>query len=101
MALDPVLKQRAGDNMSIYITIVNAKEYFQQTPEAPVKWEDVGIRALDELTLELTLATPSTQMNVMQQFTGYGTVPTDPDLFTSLMANGATAYGTDHTKTLY
>lgn len=101
MALDPTLKQRAGDNMSIYITIVNAKEYFQQTPEAPVKWEDVGIKAVDELTLELTLATPSTQMNVMQQFTGYGTVPTDPDLFTSLMSDGSTAYGTDHTKTLY
>ena len=101
MALDPVLKQRAGDNMSIYITIVNAKEYFQQTPEAPVKWEDVGIKTVDDLTLELTLAAPSTQMNVMQAFTGYGTVPTDPDLFTSLMENGATAYGTDHTKTLY
>ena len=101
MALDPALKQRAGDNMSIYITIKNAKEYFQQTPEAPVNWEDVGIKTLDDLTLELTLATPSNALNVMQQFTGYGTVPTDPELFTSLMREEGTAYGTDHTKTLY
>lgn len=101
MALDPVLRQRAGDNMSIYITIQNAKEYFQQTPETPVKWEDVGIKTLDDLTLEVTLATPSNALNVMQQFSGYGTVPTDPELFSTLVSNGGTLYGTDHTKTLY
>ena len=101
MALDPSLRQRAGDNMSTYITILNAREYFQQTAEKPVKWEDVGIKALDDQTLVITLATPSTAMNVMLQFSGYGTVPTDPDLFTSLMGAEGTSYGTDHTKALY
>ncbi|MBP3729311.1 MAG: hypothetical protein J6H18_03495, partial [Lachnospiraceae bacterium] len=101
MALDPVLKQRAGDNLSVYITIENAKEYFQQTAESPVAWESVGIKAIDELTLEIRLATPATPLNVMLQFTGYGTVPTDPELFVSLMEEGGTRYGTDHHRTYY
>ena len=60
-ALDPKLAQRAGDNLGQYITILNAREYFRQTPEAPVDWSAVGIKAVDELTLELTLTTAATQ----------------------------------------
>ncbi len=102
-ALDPKLAQRAGDNLGQYITILNAREYFRQTPEAPVDWPAVGIKAVDELTLELTLTTAATQRNVMQQFIGYGTVPTDPALFDSLRSGDgtSTAYGTDVDKALY
>ena len=100
-ALNPVLSQRAGDNMSTHITIQNAKEYFQQTAERKVEWEDVGIKALDELTLEIRLSAPATALNVMQQFTGYGTVPTDPELFNSLTEGKGSRYGTDHTKAYY
>ena len=102
-ALDPLLKQRAGDNLGQYISILNAREYFRQTPEAPVSWDKVGIRAVDELTLELTLSASATQRNVMQQFIDYGTIPTDPTLFTSLKSDDGTStvYGTDVDKTLY
>ena len=102
-ALDPKLTQRAGDNLGQYISILNAREYFRQTPEAPVAWSEVGIKAVDELTLEITLSTAATKRNVMQQFIGYGTVPTDPELFDSLRsADGtSTAYGTEVDKTLY
>lgn len=102
-ALDPVMAQRAGDNLGQYISIRNAREYFHQTPEAPVDWSSVGIQAVDDLTLELTLTSAATKRNVMQQFIGYGTVPTDPELFTSLKsADGkTTAYGTEVEKTLY
>ena len=102
-ALDPKLAQRAGDNLGQYITILNAREFFRQTAEAPVDWSAVGVKAVDELTLELTLTTAATKRNVMQQFIGYGTVPTDPALFDSLRsADGtSTAYGTDVDKALY
>lgn len=103
MALDPKLKQRAGDNLGQYISIVGAREYFRQTPEEPLAWESVGIKAVDDLTLELRLTTPATAENIMQQFTGYGTVPTDPALFTSLLSEdgSSTAYGTSVENTLY
>ncbi|MBO4872686.1 MAG: hypothetical protein J5496_04635 [Lachnospiraceae bacterium] len=102
-ALDPVMAQRAGDNLGQYISILNAREYFHQTPEARVDWASVGIKAVDDLTLELTLSAAATKRNVMQQFIGYGTVPTDPELFASLKsADGkTTAYGTEVEKTLY
>ncbi len=38
----------------LYDYILNAKEFYDGTAE----WEDVGIKALDDLTLEVTLATP-------------------------------------------
>ena len=45
MGLDPVLTNQMADFISDQdITIVNAKEYSKQTSEAPVAWEDVGIR---------------------------------------------------------
>lgn len=102
-ALDPKLAQRAGDNMGQYISILNAREYFRQTPEAPMAWESVGVKALDELTLEITLSAGATARNVMQQFIGYGTVPTDPELFDSLTFpdGSGTAYGDSVENTLY
>jgi len=103
MALDPKLKQRAGDNMSIYVTFVNAPEYYKQTAEKPVDWESVGIKAVDDLTIELTLTTASNALNVMKAFTGYGTIPVDPEFYASFIAaDGATTeYGTDITKAYY
>lgn len=103
MALDPRLKNRAGDGYSVYITIVNAELYFKQTAESKVDWKDVGIKAIDPLTLEIRTAVPATKINVMKTFTGYSTVPVEPELFASLMAeDGLTcAYGTDVTKTYF
>ena len=103
MSLDPKLRQRAGDNINGVITIQNAKEYFNQTPEAPVAWEDVGIKALDEYTLEIKTAIPTTATLIMRTFTLNTTVPVDPELYAShISADGTTTtYGTDYNTCYY
>ena len=99
ISLDPVLKQRAGDQINGNTTILNAKEYFNGQCE----WADVGIKALDEYTLEIKTAIAATQTLIMRSFYGYATVPVDPEFFTSQVAeNGATTmYGTDYNTVYY
>lgn len=65
MCLDPILvNSRASQMASDYITIVNAKEYSLQGAEKTVAWEDVGIKKVDDYTVELTVVDPVTAMDV-------------------------------------
>ena len=103
MMLDPVLKQRAGDNLTTYVNILNAKAYFTQTAEAPIAWEDVGIKAVDKYTLEVTAALPTTEILIRKTFSGYNTAPVEPELYESLLNEDKTKteYGTDETKVYF
>ena len=54
MLLDPQLTNQMADFLSDYsITIKNAKEYSKQTADAPIAWEDVGIKKIDDYTIEI------------------------------------------------
>lgn len=74
MLLDPILSNQMADFLSDYnITIVNAKEYSKQTSDAPVAWEDVGIKKIDDYTIEITTTSTVTAKNVCSQFTNRAT----------------------------
>ena len=74
MLLDPNLSNQMADFLSDYnITIVNAKEYSKQTSDAPVAWEDVGIKKVDDYTIEITTTSTVTAQNVCSQFTNRAT----------------------------
>jgi oligopeptide transport system substrate-binding protein len=67
--MDPLmLNSRASQLASDYITIVNAKEYYLQGKAGTVSWEDVGIKRIDDYTLQLELTGPVTQEDVMKHF---------------------------------
>ena len=98
ICLDPLLKHRSGDNMNLYISILNARTYYTG---GDVKWEDVGIKAIDGI--EIKTEAPVTADLVMKAFGEYGTVPVDPDLYASCMsADGSSStYGTSADKAKY
>ena len=100
ICLDPVLKHRSGDNMSLYISIKNAREYYTGSADS---WEAVGVKALDGNILEITTEAPVTADLVMKAFSEYGTVPVDPELYASCMSedHASSAYGTAADKTKY
>ena len=65
MCLDPLLvNSRASQMASDYITIVNAKEYSLQGDANTVAWEDVGIKKVDDYTVQLTCTDPVTAIDV-------------------------------------
>lgn len=69
MLLDPVLANQMADFLSDYnITILNAKDYSLQGTANTIAWEDVGIKKVDDYTLEITVATPCTQTDVCSHF---------------------------------
>ena len=100
ICLDPKLKHRSGDNMNLYISIKNARAYYTG---GDVKWEDVGIRALEGNVLEITTEAPVTADLVMKAFGEYGTVPVDPELYAACMSADGTSstYGTSADKAKY
>ena len=55
MALDPILANQMSDYpASISVTIVNARAYTLQGTENTVAWEDVGIKKIDDYTIQIT-----------------------------------------------
>ncbi len=69
MCLDPLLvNSRASQMASDYITIVNAKEYSLQGNAGTVAWEDVGIKKVDDYTMEITCTDPVTALDVKSHF---------------------------------
>lgn len=65
MCLDPILvNSRASQLASDYITIVNAKDYYLQGNAGTVAWEDIGIKKVDDYTVELQLTDPVTAEDV-------------------------------------
>ncbi len=95
MGLDPVLTNQMADFISDQdITIVNAKEYSKQTSEAPVAWEDVGIRKIDDYTIEIETVGEVSQTNICSHFTTRAVTPVYEPLYEAGM-------NAEHTLTTY
>ena len=74
--LDPLLANQMADFISDQdITILNAKAYSQQTEAEPVDWEDVGIKKIDDYTIEIVTDGEVSQTSVCSHFTTRATVP--------------------------
>lgn len=101
---DPSLKQRMStylaDNI---ITISNAYEYsVQGTEEHPdaVSFDDVGIKKLDEYSIQITTAEANTADEVREHFSQSCCTPLNEALWTECLSEDglSTTYGTDKDK---
>lgn len=93
MLLDQKLASRNASGLFEDLPIVNASNYFQ----GKAKWEDVGIKALDDRTLEITLETAMPEIDVLTTFAGGGsTSPVHEKLYEAGMKadRTETTYGT-------
>ena len=99
MCLDPKLVAvKASDLASGTVQILNAKAYYSQaTTGETVAWEDVGIKKIDEHTLELTLTEPYSQNEVMQHLRTTGCFPVYEPLYEAGMNadRSETSYATE------
>jgi len=69
MCLDPILvNNRASQLASDYITITKASDYSLQGNANTVSWDDVGIKKVDDYTLELQLDAPVTEDDIKAHF---------------------------------
>ncbi|MDR1193384.1 MAG: ABC transporter substrate-binding protein, partial [Peptococcaceae bacterium] len=78
MLLDPIMANRNADGVAVSaITIVNAQEYARQAGEGQpaVDWEDVGIKQIDDYTIEITTRDPNTVDNVCDGMSTRGAFP--------------------------
>lgn len=67
--LDPIMvNSRASQLASDYITITNATDYYLQGTEEKLKWEDVGIKKIDDYTVEFQLDAPVTAIDIKNHF---------------------------------
>lgn len=97
MLLDPILANQMADFLSTgSITIVNAKEYQRQGTENTVAWEDVGIKKIDDYTIQITTAYPNTAEEVCAQFVDRSTFPVYEPYYEKGMneSRTQTTYGT-------
>jgi oligopeptide transport system substrate-binding protein len=100
MLLDPLLvNSRGGAFAEDYIKITNALAYYknEEVEGAVPTWEDVGIKKIDDLTIEITTSIAQSETEVMSHFAYAWTVPVYEELYESLMnaERTATTYGTD------
>jgi oligopeptide transport system substrate-binding protein len=73
MLMDPKLKNSRGPQMfDADIVVVNAKKYW----DGECEWEDVGIKVLDDYTIEFTLDFAVPEMDFYLTFSGGG--PSSP-----------------------
>ena len=100
-----VLDPKMSNPMAIFladnsITIKNAYDYMLQGTEghpATMDWEEVGIKQIDDMTIQITTATPVNEKDVCTHFTLRSNLPVHPDTFTAGLTDGGarTLYGTD------
>ena len=82
-----------------YIEIVNAENYFFQGTEgypATVAWEEVGIKKIDDYTIEINVTTPISANDIENHFIMRCMAPIHPETYKACMsADGlTTTYGT-------
>ena len=98
VVLDPVKVQSRANTYLSTIDIVNAKAYANQTVDGTtVDWGSVGIKAVDEYTLQLTLSEDGyTAENSMTWSGDRVCVPVEKAMWESCMgSDGTTTYGID------
>lgn len=76
MLLDPIMANQMADFVANNsVTIVNAVEYYMQGTSNTVAWEDVGIKKVDDYTIQITTVDANNQVDVCAQFTDRSTFP--------------------------
>jgi len=99
--LDPKVVYPMANSMAKYnITIKNAYEYLMQgTDEYPdtMEWEEVGVKKIDDYTIQITTVDPVTANDICAHFTYRSNYPIHPELYKEcLSADGLTStYGSD------
>ncbi len=95
MQLDPILANKMADFLADYsITIVNAKEYALQGDTNTVAWEDVGIKKIDDYTIQITTVDANSMKDVCNHFTDRSCFPVYEPLYEAGM-------NADRTETTY
>ncbi len=97
MLLDPILANKMADFLSDYsITIVNAKDYSLQGTSNTISWDEVGIKKIDDYTIEIHTVDANTQADVCSHFTNRATGPVYEPLYEAGMNEDrtSTTYGT-------
>ncbi len=99
MCLDPLLLCSGAGNLATrYVRILNAEPYYMQlTSGVAVDWEDVGIKKIDDRTIEITLEEPYTLTEMMHHFSQQCSYPVYEPLFEAGMNadRSETTYGTE------
>lgn len=102
MLLDPVLLYPNGSGFAEgTIEIVNAMEYYTQASTGEeVAWEDVGIKKLDDYTLEITTERKHIEDELVRKFSTASSGLVYEPLYEDLMNEDrtVTTYGTDADK---
>lgn len=102
MGLDPNLLNPPGISLAKnHIEIVNAEAYYTQVAnETEVDWEDVGIKKIDDYTIEITTVQKYLPIDVMRHFYTRVTMAVYEPMYEELMndTRTVTAYGTDVDK---
>lgn len=97
MALDPnLLFARANYNADNHIPIKNAVAYYTQVSTGvAVAWEDVGVKKVDEMTIQITTESPVTADLVKRHFSLVATSPVYEPLFEQCLSadRTTTTYG--------
>ncbi|MDL2258726.1 ABC transporter substrate-binding protein [Eubacteriales bacterium OttesenSCG-928-K08] len=99
MCLDPKLAYQSGSFLATqYITVENGVAYYEQLSEGKeaVDWADVGFKALDDYTLEITTTQKYTVSEVMRHFSIRYSWPVYEPLYEAGMNSdrSGTNYGT-------
>lgn len=97
MILDPILANKMADFIGDYnITIVNAKEYSRQGTSNSISWDEVGIKKIDDYTLEIHTVDANSLTDVCAHFTNRASGPVYKPLYEAGMNEDrtSTTYGT-------
>lgn len=97
MQLDPILVNQMANFLADYsITIVNATAYQQQGNAGTVSWDDVGIKKIDDYTIEIKTEKANAQVDVCSHFTDRSCFPVYEPLYEAGMnaERTETTYGT-------
>ena len=103
MQLDPLLLNPTANTFYQYfIEIVNAQAYFLQNEagKPKVAWEDVGIKKIDDMTVQITTTQRYNASEVMRHLTSKSAKPVYEPWYEQYMntSRTATTYGTDKDK---
>jgi len=102
MVLDPNLYNANGSSVADnFIKIKNAKEYWNQaSTKVEVKWEDVGIKKVDDYTITIETTSKVTAQEVMRQlYQRYMGLVYEPIFSKCISADGTKCdYGTSFDK---
>ena len=104
MVLDPnLLMSFAGQFAVNFIEIAGAKDYYMQVANGTtVPWESVGIKKIDDYTVEITAVEMCSAVEVMRHFGDVSSSPVYEPLFEAGMNSdrSATTYGTEKDQIL-